>query len=182
MPNENAIAVPILDEDTAMFVHHFTVNLVKECASTTETVDFPGSMIYVWAPGDEGMAMTSDVGFPLFDTENRQSVSIEIHYHNPSLVPGMIDSSGMRFYHAYDERTHKAGILEIGDPWLMLYDTSIGHGLTKHSFTCPGNCSNTFVADEGVTILSEALHVHKSGVGMTNEVIRNGEVFSYGRR
>jgi hypothetical protein len=147
--------VPIIDEDTAKFVHHFTVYLVKECAGT-ETVDFPGSMIYVWTPGDEGMALPSDVGFPLFDTEYKQAVSIETHYHNPSLISGMIDSSGMRFYFVNDERTHKAGMLEIGDPWLMLYETPISDGLTQYSFTCPSGCSNTFVAEEGVTILSES--------------------------
>ena len=146
--------MPIIDEDTAKFVHHFTVYLVKECAYSLESV-FYRSMIYAWAPGDEGMALPSDVGFPLFDTENKQAVFIEIHYHNPSLVSGMIDSSGMRFYYVNDERTNKAGILEIGDPWVMLYDTPISDGLTQYSFTCPSGCSNTFVAEEGVTILSE---------------------------
>jgi dopamine beta-monooxygenase len=152
--NNKILAVPILDEDTLKFVHHFTVYLVKECEFTLETA-FYRSMIYAWAPGDAGTALPNDVGFPLFDTENKQALFIEIHYHNPSLVSGMIDSSGMRFYYVNEERTHKAGILEIGDPWVMLYDTDISDGLTQYSFTCPGDCSNSFVAEEGVTILSE---------------------------
>jgi hypothetical protein len=147
--------MPIIDEDTAKFVHHFTVYLVEECALLFEDMAKTRSMIYGWAPGDEGMALPNDVGFPLFDTESKQAVWIEVHYHNLNQDSGMKDSSGMRFYYVNDERTHKAGILEIGDPWLMLYDTPINDGLTQYSFTCPGDCSKPFVADEGVTILSE---------------------------
>ncbi|KAL3782149.1 hypothetical protein ACHAW5_010250 [Stephanodiscus triporus] len=135
------------------------------------------TMLYGWAPGDEGVVLPNDVGLPLFDDENKQAISVEIHYHNPSLLSGTKDSSGIRFYYANNERTHRAGILEIGDPWIELYDTKINDGLTQYSFTCPGECSSTFLAQEGVTILAESLHMHKTGVRMTNEVIRGGEVF-----
>ena len=148
------LAVPIIDEDTAKLIHHFTVYQAKDCVYSVDSVIFR-SMVYGWAPGDEGMALPNDVGLPMFDNENKQAVYIEIHYHNPSLVSGMKDSSGIRFYYVNEERTHRAGILEIGDPWVMLGDTKINDGLTQYSFTCPGDCSSTFIAQEGVTILTE---------------------------
>ncbi len=146
--------MPIIDEDTAKFIHHFTVYQAKDCNFGIDSLIFR-SMLYGWAPGDEGVALPNDVGFPMFDSENKQAVYIEIHYHNPSLVSGMKDSSGIRFYYVNDERTHRAGILEIGDPWVMLSDTEIDDGLTQYSFTCPGDCSSTFIPQEGVTILAE---------------------------
>ena len=148
------LAVPIIDEDTAKLIHHFTVYQAKDCVYSVDSVIFR-SMVYGWAPGDEGMALPNDVGLPMFDNENKQAVYIEIHYHNPSLVSGMKDSSGIRFYYVNEERTHRAGILALGDPLVMLGDTKINDGLTQYSFTCPGDCSSTFIAQEGVTILTE---------------------------
>ena len=114
----------------------------------------------MWAPGDEGWALPDDVGFPMFDSTNNQAVRIEIHYDNPSLVNGMKDSSGVRFYYSNTPRTYNAGILEVGDPWLGLYEEKINDGMSKYSFTCPGVCSSSILAkerdgDQGVTVISE---------------------------
>ncbi len=113
------------------------------------------------------MVLPNIVGFPMFHHENHQAVDIEIHYHNPFLISGMKDSSGIRFYYTNDERTYWAGTLIIGDPWMMLYGTQINDGLTKYSFTCPRECSPTLIPQESiaqernvgsqdVTILSES--------------------------
>mmetsp|Transcript_27190 Transcript_27190/g.58257 ORF Transcript_27190/g.58257 Transcript_27190/m.58257 type:complete len:624 (-) Transcript_27190:387-2258(-) len=173
-------AVPVLTQDTAKFVHHFTVHLQKDCTAESALT---GSTLYGWAPGDEGWALPNDVGFPAFENENNQAVMIEIHYDNPSFKPEMKDSSGMRFYYTHGERTHRAGILLVGDPGLSLVGEKIDEGLTQYEFTCPGACSSSLLGRElngenqGVTIISEILHMHQTGVRMTNEVIRGDEVF-----
>jgi len=172
-------AVPILDEETAQFVHHFAVYLQRDCS---EESFFTRTMVYAWAPGDEGWALPDDIGFPVFDNVDNQAVFLQIHYDNPSLIEGAKDSSGLRFYYTNDERTHQAGIIEVGDPWISLYGESIDKGHTKYSFTCPGSCSSSILGkernsgDQGVTIMSEFLHMHQAGVRMTNEVIRGKEV------
>ena len=124
-------------------------------------------MLYAWAPGDQGLALPNDVGFPLFDTENNQAIDIEIHYNNPALTSGMIDSSGLRFYYVNDERTYRAGVYQTGDPFVGLMEIApeINDGLTQHTFTCPSECSSLYLAatdtersgddHEGVTIISE---------------------------
>lgn len=121
------------------------------------------TMIYAWAPGDAGLVLPDDVGFPLFDGENSQAIDIEIHYDNPSLATGKQDSSGLRFYYTTKERTHRAGVFQTGDPAVALDGQDIKDGLTKYEFTCPGDCTSVFLATErrsggdgqGVTILSE---------------------------
>ena len=93
-----------------------------------------------------------------------------------------IDSSGVRLYYTHEEREHRAGFLLLGDPLLVL-DEKIGEGYTKYDFTCPGKCSSLFLGQteresesQGVTVLTEWLHMHQTGVHMTNEVIRDGMV------
>ena len=157
-------AVPILDQVSA--VHHYVVYLQSEC-NLTDEVFLTRSLLYAWAPGDQGLALPNDVGFPLFDTENNQAIDIEIHYNNPALTSGMIDSSGLRFYYVNDERTYRAGVYQTGDPFVGLMEIApeINDGLTQHTFTCPSECSSLYLGatdtersgddHEGVTIISE---------------------------
>ncbi|KAL9180016.1 hypothetical protein ACHAXT_007986 [Thalassiosira profunda] len=170
--------VPIIPEETRKFIHHFTVYLQSDCTSMSNFLT--RSMLYAWAPGDEGWALPDDVGFPMFSEAGNQAIFIQTHYDNPDLVPGMKDSSGLRFFYTNEERAQEAALMEIGDPWLSLGGETVGDGLSKYSFTCPGACSSFFLGTErsgsGVTILGENLHMHQTGVRMTNEVIRGEEV------
>ena len=106
-------------------------------------------------------ALPDKVGFPMFDNVNNQAIHLEIHYDNPSLIEGRKDSSGLRFFYSESERTHRAGILQVGDPFLSLYGQDIKDGLTQYEFTCPGTCSDSILAKErsgdnqAVTVFSE---------------------------
>ena len=177
-------ATPILTKETRQHLHHFTVITAPSCTdygafwewNGIDAAVFQREQIYGWTPGDVGMALPDDVGFPLFDAESNQAILIEIHYNNPKEVSGMLDSSGVRFHYTNTPRHHEAAILQLGDPLLGLYGMDINDGLTKHEFTCAGTCSSLFL-DEPVTVLSEKLHMHQTGKRMINEVIRDGEVF-----
>jgi hypothetical protein len=164
---------PVITEETRAFIHHFTVYLVPDCKAK----DFSKEMIYGWAPGAEGAFTTpEDVGIPMFDSESNQAIQVEIHYNNPKLISGMKDSSGVRIHYTNTPRLHKAGVLMVGDPFIGLDGEGINDGLTKHEFTCPGTCSWLFL-DGPVTVFAESLHMHRTGVRMVNEVIREGDVF-----
>ncbi len=177
----SSLAIPVIDQVSA--VHHYVVTLQSEC-NLTDAVFLTRTLLYAWAPGDQGLALPDNVGFPLFDNENTQAIHIEIHYNNPSHTTGMLDSSGLRFYYINEERTYRAGVYQTGDPFvgLMEIDPKINDGLTKHTFTCPGECSSLFLASEtersgedaadqvGVTIILECkivtvvlLSLHRHG-------------------
>lgn len=64
----------------------------------------------------------------------------------------------MRYYYTLNKREHDAGILEVGDPILGLNGETINAGLTNFQFTCPGQCSKTFLGDDKVTVLRDASH------------------------
>lgn len=145
-------AVPILPEETRAFIHHFTVYLQPSCGFDLQQ----RSMIYVWGPGHDGFTLPDNVGFPLFEEDKQQAIWIQIHYNNPSRVSGMMDSSGVRFYYSETARAEQAGMLELGDPLVILDGESISNGLSKHEFTCPGSCSSLFLAQKQVTVISES--------------------------
>jgi Copper type II ascorbate-dependent monooxygenase, C-terminal domain len=133
--------------------------------------------------GDKPQVMPENVGMALFRPESQfRSIVVEIHYNNPALVPGMMDSSGFRFYYTAVPREIEAAWLQLGDPLTLLRGTPIEDGLTKYSFSCGGSCSSLVLADgEPVTVISETLHMHQTGVRMTNELIRDGEVVKTGK-
>lgn len=144
-------AMPVISDETKAYIHHYTVYSQPTCDGNT----LDRSMIYAWAPGDEGWALPDHVGFPLFEAENRRAISIEIHYNNPELVFGQIDSSGLRFYYVNGERSQRAAILELGDPTVMLFGQPINNGLTQYEFSCPSACSSGVLRQESVTVLAE---------------------------
>lgn len=84
----------------------------------------------------------------------------------------------MRFYFSLEPREHEAAWLQLGDPLTLLSGTEIADGLTEYTFDCAGSCSSFALGGEPVTVLTESLHMHKSGVRMTNDVIRNNEVIN----
>jgi len=72
----------------------------------------------------------------------------------------------------------------VGDPMMGLMGDPIDAGLTEHSFSCPGACSSSILTanerdgtnQSGVTVISESLHMHETGVRMTHEVTRGNDV------
>ena len=167
-------ATPFFSDDTEQYLqhfHHFTVHLSSTCDAK-----WPRTMIYMWAPGNKGLALPPNTGLPLFDKDNTKAIHMEIHFDNPELKKDMAVSGGVRFYYMNEQQENKAGILELGDPLLSMKDDPINAGLTKYQFTCPGKCSQTFAAGKKVTVFNEFLHMHQTGLRMTNELIRDDEV------
>ena len=170
-------AAPFFSEDTEQYLkhfHHFTVYVAESCESS-----FPRTMVYLWAPGSKGLGMPNNVGLPLFHKQQAMAIHMEIHFDNPTFKENMVVSGGVRFYYMNDQLENKAGILELGDPILSLNGDKINDGLTKYQFTCSGDCSRTFASgsnNNGVTVFNEFLHMHQTGVRMTNEVVRGDNV------
>lgn len=164
-------AGPVLSPETEQFVHHFVVygsNREDACEQT--------SVLAAWAPGERGLELPANVGFPILGEGQPKSILIEIHYNNPELVQNQIDSSGMRFYFSFAPREFEAAFLEIGDPFIQLGGTPIPDGLTEWTFECDTACSRFALGSESVTVFQESLHMHTSGTRMVNELVRDEEV------
>lgn len=181
--NEDLHTIGIEPVVTSAYVHHFVVygstepfDSALDCEET-----FPGfEMAYVWAPGNLPLSLPSNVGGPL-GASGFRSFQLEIHYNNPAIDVGSLDSSGVRFYYTSNKRQHDLGILQMGDPNVALFGEPVSPngGLTQHVFDCNGSCTSNH-AQVPVTVLRESLHMHKSGVSMINTQFRDGDVLREG--
>jgi hypothetical protein len=167
---------PIIQDGHEPYVHHYIIYGYRapECPDDDDEDGAIQELVYVWAPGEGPVGLPDYLGTPLFGEDGFQSFQIEVHYNNPQLVEGIIDSSGVRVYWTSQPRDQQVGILSVGDPIVGMYGQAVGNGFTMHSFDCPSSCST--VAGQNVTVLREYLHMHEIGARITNEQIRNGEV------
>lgn len=125
------------------------------------------------------MQLPDHLGGPLGEN-GFKSFQLEIHYDNPFLDTGVFDSSGVRIYYTSKKRQYEIGVLSLGDPFLSLFNNSVGDGLSKHQFDCPASCSN-FALTEPVMVVREYLHMHKFGAAMSNIHIRDGKPIRAGQ-
>ncbi|KAG7354015.1 copper type II ascorbate-dependent monooxygenase [Nitzschia inconspicua] len=170
----------VLSPKTEQYVHHFIVYGSSNPTPTEETCG-QGNMLWGWAPGEEPTALPQNIGIPLFDPNGYfRSIAVEIHYNNPEMLDGLVDSSGFRVYFSIQPREIEAAWLALGDPATLMKGTAIEDGLSEYSFTCASDCSSAALGSQSVTVIGETLHMHKTGVRMTNELIRNGEVANLG--
>lgn len=175
---------PILDPRGKQYVHHFVVAGSNEpWNSSMDCEKYPGfEAAYAWAPGDPPLDLPTNVGGPLGSNGGFQSFALQIHYNNPELHDGVVDTSGVRFYYTSKKRQFDLGIFETGDPDVNLFGKplSANGGLSQHVFTCESECSKNVVS-EPITVIKEHLHMHQTGVSMINTQIRNGTVVHQGK-
>ena len=171
-------AEPLIDARTAQYVHHFVLRASSVFLNTTE--DCSAALFietaFAWAPGDLPMKFPFNVGSPL-GSSGFKAFQLETHYNNPQRDEGLLDSSGVKFYYTSKKRQYDLGVFQTGDPLLGLASlpVSVNGGLSEHVFDCQSSCSSSFV-DQPLTVITESLHMHMSGVRMVNSQIRNDEV------
>jgi hypothetical protein len=173
---------PIIDE--VAMVHHIVLysSMSKndgESQNCGGTFMKAHEVLTGWAPGEGPYALPDNLGAPFGGTDGFQSFRIEIHYNNPDLVPGILDSTGIRLYYTTQIREFDVGVLSLGDPLIRLEGVSVESGLTSHAFRCPSSCTSLSLKVP-VTVIKETLHMHRTGVRAVNEQIRGGEVVRAG--
>ena len=133
---------------------------------------------FVWAPGEGPLILPPNVG-ALLGSQGFKAFNVQIHYNNPSLDTGVLDSSGVEFFYTTQKREFDLGVLQLGDPFLGLLGVKVGNGFSQHTFDCSGDCSSVSLS-ENVTVLREYLHMHMTGSAMYNAQIRDGKIIHKG--
>jgi hypothetical protein len=174
----------IISDDAKAMVHHFIVRgspNTNDGQSQNCEGDFGTELAYGWATGEGPMALADNLGAPFGGVNGFQSFTLETHYNNPDRVPGVVDSSGVRFYYTTQEREFDVGVLPLGDPLVKLEGVSMASGLSSHAFRCPTSCTSlTLKPEEPLNVIRESIHMHKTGIRAVNEQIRGGEVVRAG--
>jgi hypothetical protein len=179
VPNQTGLSFisirPILNPNSAKYVHHAIVYTDKESDETKACSDtFYMNFLVGWAPGNDAFMLPKDVGYP-FGPGVFTSFQLEVHYNNPDLDADIVDDFAIELFYTDTPRKIEAGVLELGDPLVTLNRNPVGDGIVEATFQCQGGCSQFFL-QQPVTVFHEYMHMHKAGVSMYNKLVRDDKV------
>ncbi|XP_077987007.1 dopamine beta-hydroxylase-like [Glandiceps talaboti] len=175
----------VITPENEGLVHHMEVFLCEE--DVTEMYNAPCQtenkpkpiesckhVLGAWAMGAEPFVYPKEAGVPLGGEGFAKYVVLEVHYNNPDLRKGAIDTSGMRFYYTPNLRPHDAGIMELG----LIYTSKMAippqsEGFILDGYCTPG-CTKEGLSQDGIQVFASQLHTHLTGVAVWTRHIRNG--------
>ncbi|KAB5543847.1 hypothetical protein PHYPO_G00084360 [Pangasianodon hypophthalmus] len=131
-------------------------------------------VLAAWALGAEPFYYPSDAGLPLGGEGSSRFLRLEVHYHNPLLISGRRDSSGIRLWFTPSLRRFDAGIMELG----LVYTPVMAIPPHQHSFQltgyCTAECTHTALPPGGIHIFASQLHTHLAGRSVRTVLVRGG--------
>ncbi|XP_050994681.1 DBH-like monooxygenase protein 1 homolog [Labeo rohita] len=124
------------------------------------------TVLFAWAIGGEGFTYPPHVGMSIGTSIDPVFVQMEIHFDNPSLQRGIVDSSGLRLYYSPSLRRYDAGVIETG-VWVSLYHM-LPPGI--QDYITEGHCTQECLQESldsempsGIHVFAVLLHAHLAG-------------------
>lgn len=87
-----------------------------------------------------------------------------MHYNNPGLVDGIVDSSGYRLKFVEKKRKYDSAVVELGVAYQDKMAVPPGQLAFIWNGFCIVDCINTAVPKDGIRIIGSQLHTHIRGV------------------
>ncbi|CAL1569977.1 unnamed protein product [Knipowitschia caucasica] len=179
---------PVITTGNEAIVHHMEV---FECdPEVHEVPDYSGScddkmkprtlnscrhVLAAWAMGAEPFYYPPDAGMPIGGSEGSKFLRLEVHYHNPLIITGRLDSSGIRLHYTPSLRKYDAGIMELG----LVYTPIMAIPPRQQAFDlsgyCNSKCTATALPKEGIYVFASQLHTHLAGRAVRTTLIREGK-------
>uniref|UniRef100_A0A3Q3KC55 Dopamine beta-hydroxylase n=1 Tax=Monopterus albus TaxID=43700 RepID=A0A3Q3KC55_MONAL len=178
----------VITSGNEAIVHHMEV---FECSPDIHDVpDYSGScddkmkpgklnrcrhVLAAWAMGAEALYYPPDAGLPMGGPGSSRFLRLEVHYHNPLLISGRRDSSGIRLHFTPSLRRYDAGIMELG----LVYTPIMAIPPKQHTFYlsgyCTSKCTQTALPPGGIYVFASQLHTHLAGRGVRTVLVRGGK-------
>eukprot|EP01113_Clastostelium_recurvatum_P036458 TRINITY_DN519_c0_g1_i1.p1 TRINITY_DN519_c0_g1~~TRINITY_DN519_c0_g1_i1.p1 ORF type:complete len:607 (+),score=152.87 TRINITY_DN519_c0_g1_i1:1805-3625(+) len=161
---------PIIDKRNLNYVHHFFAyscsTYEKIATYMTNPVQYGGvgcdMLVYGWGVGGNSLILPQEAGILMNASVNGiKYLMLQIHYNNPTLVPGIVDHSGIRLTWTRTLRRHHAGMTLLGDVTLRSGAIPAGQKSVHREFTCPGQCTSQWTHD--ITVFGDWFHMHHIG-------------------
>ncbi|CAL8387230.1 unnamed protein product [Boreogadus saida] len=131
-------------------------------------------VLAAWAMGAEAFYYPPDAGLPLGGPGSSRFLRLEVHYHNPLLLSGRRDTSGVRLYYTPSLRRYDAGIMELG----LVYTPIMAVPPRQRAFDlagyCNSKCTQAALPPGGIHIFASQLHTHLAGRGVRTVLVRGG--------
>jgi len=182
---------PLIQHENVDVVHHLLVYICHE--NVTEFVGKADSCFYskgplqdafnhcqtqvlsAWAKGGQSVTYPDDIGIPLDNPNGDQVVMIQMHYNNPDLKEGKVDSSGVRFWMTDKLRKIEGGQSTFGFPvskFMQILPPKVQE-FTNYAY-CSAECTQSYPKD-GINIIGGVLHTHLAGRKIRFLHFRNGK-------
>ncbi|XP_064089523.1 dopamine beta-hydroxylase-like [Macrobrachium nipponense] len=133
-------------------------------ADRAPEIDACKRVLAAWAMGASPFVYPEEAGLPIGGPDFNPFVMLEVHYNNPGLNKGRVDSSGVAIHYTSRLRKHDAGIIELG----LEYTDKMAIPPKAASFTlsgyCVPECTALGLSEEGIYIFGSQLHTHLTGV------------------
>uniref|UniRef100_H2TDY7 Dopamine beta-hydroxylase n=1 Tax=Takifugu rubripes TaxID=31033 RepID=H2TDY7_TAKRU len=189
MPKNHIIMYEsVITPGNEAIVHHIEV---FQCSPDVQTVpQYSGScddkmkpsklnfcrhVLAAWAMGAEGFYYPSDAGLPMGGPGSSRYLRLEVHYHNPLLISGRQDSSGIRLHYTPSLRRYDAAIMELGLVYTPIMAAPPKQRAFHLSGYCTSKCTQTALPPGGIYIFASQLHTHLAGRGVRTVLVRGGE-------
>ncbi|XP_011786505.1 PREDICTED: dopamine beta-hydroxylase isoform X1 [Colobus angolensis palliatus] len=178
---------PIVTKGNEALVHHMEI---FQCAPEMDNVPhFSGPcdskmkpdrlnycrhVLAAWALGAKAFYYPEEAGIAFGGPGSSRYVRLEVHYHNPLVIEGRRDSSGIRLYYTDKLRRFNAGIMELGlvyTPVMAIPPRETAFVLTGY---CTDKCTQLALPPSGIHIFASQLHTHLTGRKVVTVLARNG--------
>ncbi|XP_061656788.1 dopamine beta-hydroxylase [Syngnathoides biaculeatus] len=138
-------------------------------------LNFCRHVLAAWAMGAEAFYYPPDAGLPIGGKRSSRFLRLEVHYHNPLLISGRRDSSGIRLHLTRSGRRYDAGIMELG----LVYTPIMAVPPRQDNFYlagyCTSKCTRAALPEGGIFIFASQLHTHLAGRGVRTVLVRGGK-------
>ncbi|XP_020290292.1 tyramine beta-hydroxylase isoform X2 [Pseudomyrmex gracilis] len=128
-----------------------------------------------WAMGADAFVYPKEAGLSIGGPEFNPYVMLEVHYNNPELHQGVIDSSGIRFVLTETLREYDAGVIELG----LEYTDKMAIPPRQEAFMLSGHCitecTGVGLPQNGIRVFASQLHTHLTGIKVITRHVRDGE-------
>jgi len=129
-----------------------------------------------WAIGGEPFVYPSNMARKFFDP-SMPYIMMQVHYNNPNMTSGIVDSSAFRYYlidHPRQINTGSFSVLQPPSPIIQVIPPRT-QSFTTYIY-CPAQCTSRL--PRPVNIFSGLLHSHLIGRQLRLRQVRNGRELS----
>ncbi|KAL5011591.1 hypothetical protein ScPMuIL_010142 [Solemya velum] len=179
---------PMIEEGNERHVHHimlygcegldlFYDGYMFDCVDERVITGFCTNTYAVLTKGTGSYELPGHVGFSIGKPSDPQLFMIQIHYNNPDMKEGVLDSSGVRIYYTPTLRENEAGVLLTGmmsNPRNIIIPPNYKNFL--YMGHCHPDCLEKGIPDghDSINVVAVTHHTHLLGRRAVTRHIRNG--------
>ncbi|XP_011307313.1 tyramine beta-hydroxylase [Fopius arisanus] len=135
-------------------------------------------VLAAWAMGADAFIYPEEAGLSIGGETFNPHVMLEVHYNNPELQKGKIDSSGIEFHLTKTLRMYDAGVIELGLEYSDKMAIPPQQEIFELSGHCVTECTGVGLPQDGIKVFGSQLHTHLTGTRVKTRHIRNGRELS----